>query len=549
MNHGRNPNPPRAARSRCARELAGLIALALLLASVTPPPAGAAKAEKGKAKSAPAAKAKPAAAPKHTGLETLEKQVRSFTIANGLQFILVERHDAPVFSFATVVNAGAANDQIGTTGIAHMMEHMAFKGTEIVGTKDYAGEAPLLADEEKGWDALIAERRKGAKADSVRLASLDVSFKKAQEQAREKVVSNGYTTVIEQNGGRGVNAFTSNDATVYFYSLPSNRFELWALMEGGRMAHPVFREFYKERDVVYEERRLRYESSPTGRLFLEFVTAAFQAHPYGFGGIGFPSDLKSFSRTEGEEFYRRNYVAKNMCVAVVGDVKEEEAKASAERYWSDLSDAQAPPPLDTVEPEQKAERRVILEDPAQPFIFIGWHCPAATDPTFPAYQALGSLLGGGDFARLNKRLVKEKKIAVEVQATPGFPGQKYPNLFILVVVPAAGQDPLAVEKEVYAALDSVRSTGFTEEELDGYKVRTRAQKIGIAESNSSLALELAQTQEIMGDWREWFRDIERVQALKVEDLTRAMEKTLVKSNRTVGMIVHAASETSAGGGR
>src|SRR5262249_57702299 len=119
-------------------------------------------------------------------------------------------------------------------------------------------------------------------------------------------------------------------------------------------------------------------------------------------------------RREGEDCSRRNYVARNMCVAVVGEVKEEEARASAERYWSDLSDAPAPPPLDTVEPEQKAERRVILEDPAQPFIFIGWHCPAVTDPTYPAYQALGSLLGGGDFARLNKKLVKEKKIAVEL---------------------------------------------------------------------------------------------------------------------------------------
>jgi predicted Zn-dependent peptidase len=294
---------------------------------------------------------------------------------------------------------------------------------------------------------------------------------------------------------------------------------------------------------------MRYESSPTGRLFLEFVTAAFQAHPYGFGGIGFPSDLKSFSRTEGEEFYRRNYVAKNMCVALVGDVKEEEAKANAERYWSDVSDAPAPPALDTVEPEQHAERRVILEDPAQPFLFIGWHCPAATDPSYPAYEALASLLAGGDYARLNKKLVKEKKIAVEVQASPGFPGQKYPNLFVLVVVPAAGQDPLAVEREVYAALDSVKTTGFTDEELDGYKVRTRASKIGTAESNSRLALDLAQTQTLYGDWHEWFREIERVQALKTEDLRNVMEKTLVKSNRTVGMIVHAASETSTGGGR
>lgn len=544
----RHPTDPYAPRPGHALGFACSLAFVLLLAGLAPTAgAQAARATKGATASKPAAKP---AAPRRTGLEALEKQVREFTLGNGLEFIVVERHDAPVFSFATVVNAGAANDQLGTTGIAHMMEHMAFKGTEIIGGKDYAGEAPLLAEEEKRWEDLLAERRKGARADSARLLALEQGFKEAQEKAREKVVSNGFTTMIEQNGGRGVNAFTSNDVTAYFYSLPSNRFELWALMEGGRMAHPVFREFYKERDVVYEERRMRYESSPTGRLFLEFITAAFQAHPYGFGGIGFPSDLKTFSRTEGEEFYRRNYVAKNMCVALVGDVKEEEARSHAESYWSGLSDAPAPPPLDTVEPDQKAERRVILEDPAQPFLFIAWHCPAASDPSFSAYEALGSLLAGGDFARLNKRLVKEKKIAVQVQAGPGFPGQKYPNLFILVVVPAAGQDPLVVEKEVYEALDEVKASGFSAEELDGYKVRARAQKITAAESNSGLALQLAQSQILFGDWREWFRDLERVQALKVEDLKSVMEKTMLRSNRTVGMIVSSRTEpASSGGGR
>jgi predicted Zn-dependent peptidase len=528
-------------------------ALALLLAALAPggpaaaaKSAPAAKAATAKSAKSPAAKTAPS---KHTGLESLEKSIQDFTLPNGLEFILVERHDAPVFSFATVVNAGSANDQIGTTGIAHMMEHMAFKGTEIVGTRDYAAEAPLLAAEEKGWEALIAERRKGARADSARLAALDKSFKEAQDKARVPVVSNGFTSVIEQNGGRNVNAFTSNDITAYFYSLPSNRFELWALMEGGRLAHPVFREFYKERDVVYEERRMNYESSPSGRLLLEFITAAFQAHPYGFGGIGFPSDLKSFSRTEGEEFYRKYYVAKNMVVALAGDVTAADAKKYAERYWSDIPDGPAPPPIDTVEPEQKAEHRVILEDPAQPIIFIGWHCPAGTDPSYPAYEALGSLLAGGDFARLNKKLVKEKKIAVQVEATTGFPGQKYPNLFALVVVPAAGQDPVAVEQEVYAALDSVKTTGFTEEELEGYKVRTRAAKIATAESNSRLALELAQAQTLYGDWHEWFRDIERSQALRVSDLRSAMDRTLRKSNRTVAMIVNPKPEANAGGGR
>ena len=175
-----------------------------------------------------------------------------------------------------------------------------------------------LEAEDRAWDALITERRRGMHADTARLASLERTFAEAQERSRAQVESNEFTRLLEQAGAQGLNASTGVDYTNYYYSLPSNRLELWALLEGSRMAFPVFREFYRERDVVIEERRMRYESSPNGRLILEFITAAYQAHPYGFGGIGHTSDLKSFSREEGDEFFKKHYVAKNMVVSVVG---------------------------------------------------------------------------------------------------------------------------------------------------------------------------------------------------------------------------------------
>jgi predicted Zn-dependent peptidase len=500
------------------------------------------------AKGAPAAKG--AAAAPRTGLENLERQIQSFTLANGLRFIVVERHAAPVFSFETVVNSGSAADGLGTTGLAHMMEHMAFKGTAIVGTKDYAAEQPLLEREEAAFGAVLEERRRGAHADSTRLRSLEKSFADAQTASHALVVSNEFQKVIEQAGAQNWNASTHTDFTDYFYSLPSNRLELWALMEGGRMGHPVFREFYKERDVVYEERRMRTESSPIGRLIDEFIHASYVAHPYGFGGIGYPSDLKSFTRTQGEEFFRRHYVAKNMTVAIVGDVTTTEVKAVAEKYFGDLSDAPLPPPIDTVEPEQRAERRVILEDAAQPLVFIGWHVPAATDPRYPAYEALADLLGGGDWARLQKTLVKEKKIAVRIQCGTGFPGEKYPNQLVVLVVPASGQDPLKVEQAVYDALDEVRTTRpLTDEELAGYKVRVRADKIETATDNAQLAGTLAQAQALYGDWHEFFRGQERVQALTTADLMDALKRSLLRSNRTVGLIVNPAPAAAGQGGR
>lgn len=526
-----SPVVPRASR----RIVTAAIAAAVLLGGFAPAEAAKQAAKGG----TPAIK---------TGLETLERQVQEFVLPNGLRFLVVERHDAPVFSFQTLVNAGSANDGLGTTGIAHMMEHMAFKGTAIVGTKDYAAEKPLLEAEEQAWDALLNERRKGAKADTAKLAALEKAFAAAQENARSVVVSNEFQKIIESAGGQNWNAFTGDDVTGYFYSIPSNRLELWALMEAGRMAHPVFREFYKERDVVYEERRMRYESSPLGRLLLEFIQASYVAHPYGTGGIGHPSDLKTFSRTEGDEYFKRHYVAKNMTVAIVGDVTLPEVRRVADRYWSTLSDAPPPPPIDTVEPEQKAERRVILEDAAQPVLAMGWHVPAGTDKRFPAYQALADLIGGGDHARLNKILVKEKKIATQLQCLAGFPGLRYPNQFIVFVVPAAGQDPLELEKLVYQALDEIQtSKPFTAEELEGYKVRIKAQKIAAAESNSSLCGELAQAQSLYGDWREFFREQERVQSLTPQDLLDAMKTTMVRSNRTVGMIVNPAQAANEGG--
>ena len=528
-----------------ARILGRAFGVAVVLAWLGATPAAAQKSapRSGGAKSSAA---KPAPS---TGLENLERQVSDFTLPNGLKFIVVERHQAPVFSFETVVGAGSANDQVGTTGLAHMMEHMAFKGTDVVGTTDYSAEKPLLAAEETAWSALLTERRRGAKADTTKLASLQKAFDDSQARSLKYVDSNASTRILEAAGAQNINAFTADDITAYFYSMPSNRLELWALMSAGTFSRPVFREFYKERDVVYEERRMRTESSPVGRLIDEFIHASYVAHPYGFGGIGHPSDLKSFSRTQGEEYFRKYYVAKNLVTAIVGDVTTEDVKRLADKYFSGLSSAPKPPPIDTQEPPQHAERRVILEDSAQPILVIGWHIPASTDPESPACKALADLLAGGDYARLNKALVKERKIATQVSAFTGFPGERYPNQLVLFIVPASGQDPEVVEKAVYGVLDSIAVKPFTDEELAGYKVRMRAKKIEAAEDNASLAGELAQAQDMYGDWHEFFRESERVQALQPADLMNAMKAHLVRLNRTVGMIVNPAPTDAKGGAK
>src|SRR5436190_1820956 len=330
---------------------------------------------------------------------------------------------------------------VGASGLAHMMEHMAFKGTPWVGTRDAAAERPLLEAEERAYTALAAERRRGARSDSTRLRRLETEFAAARDAADATVETDEFSRILERAGGQNVNAFTSSDVTAYMYSLPSNRLELWAAMEGGRLAHPVFRQFYHERDVVIEERRMSTESSPFGRLAEAFVSEAFTVHPYRFGTIGLPADLQSLSRTAGEAFFHRYYVASNMTIAVVGDVTLAELRALAERYFNDIPAGPKPPAVTAVEPEQSAARRTVLTDAAQPILMMGWHIPASSDPHYVVYTALADLLGGSDYARFQRALVRDKGLSVNEETTIGFPGERFPCMWGLLSIPAGGVAP------------------------------------------------------------------------------------------------------------
>src|SRR5712692_3106512 len=256
-------------------------------------------------------------------LKDFEKKVTEFTLANGLHFLVIERHEAPVVSFHTYVNAGSADVPGGRTGLAHMFEHMAFKGTPAIGTKNWTEEKKALDGIEAVYERLEAERNKGLHADSQKVAALEADLKGAIEKADTLVEMNEYDRIVESNGGEGMNAGTAEDSTNFFYSFPANRIELWFLLESERFLRPVFREFYKERDVVKEERRLG-ESEPIGRLFEQFGATAFTAHPYHHPTIGWMSDLDSFSATDARKFYDTYYAPSNMTVTVVGDVKASE---------------------------------------------------------------------------------------------------------------------------------------------------------------------------------------------------------------------------------
>lgn len=469
-------------------------------------------------------------------LASFEKRTTVKKLDNGLTLIVVERPTAPVFSYATWVNVGSANEVPGITGLAHMFEHMAFKGTEKIGTKDYTAESAALKKVEDTYAVYDRERRRETGRDDAKVAAAEKAWKDAIAEADKYVQTDEFSQVIDRAGGVGTNAFTSSDQTVYFYSMPANRFELWAYLESDRFLHPVFREFYKERDVVTEERRMRTESSPVGRLLEQFLATAFIAHPYGFPTVGWPSDLKSFSATDAVNFFHKNYVPSNMVIAVVGDVKASEALPVMETYFGRLPNSPKPEPLRTVEPPQKAEKTVVLHETAQPFFLEGFHRPAATDPDSEVYDVISMLMSTGRTSRLYKSLVRDKKIAAFAQGFNGFPGEKYPNLFTFIAATTKGHTPAEIQVAIDEEINALKNEDVKPEELQSVKTRAKAQLIRQLDSNSGLALQMAAYQTLFGDWRELFRSVDRIDKVTASDVRRVANAMFVPSNRTIAYI-------------
>jgi predicted Zn-dependent peptidase len=471
-------------------------------------------------------------------LSTFEEKVTTFTLDNGLEFVVVEQHDAPVASFATYADVGAVDEPQGKTGLAHMFEHMAFKGTTSIGTKNIEKEMEVLRRQEELYLKLRRERAKGPQADSARIAELEKTFKEAQKEAESYVKDGEFENLLEREGATGINAYTSADATVYFYSLPANKAELFFALEADRFANPVLREFYTERDVVMEERRQRYESAPFGRLRETFRTVAFKAHPYGEPGIGHMSDIKNLSRTDAKQFFEKYYNAGNLTIGIAGDVDPERMRELAEKYFRRLPEGEEPMPVTTKEPDHRGERRVVIREQTQPLFMIGYLRPSMFSPDDPVYDVLADVLTEGRTSRLHRKLVETEK-ALFVNAFNGYPGEKYQNQFVILGGPNQGVSIDSVEQTLYDELERIKQEGITEEELERAKTRARSKLIGGLGSNDGLARRFARTEALMGDWRHIFRRLDEIQSVTAADVQRVAKETFTRENRTVALITNA----------
>ncbi|MBI4164383.1 MAG: insulinase family protein, partial [Acidobacteria bacterium] len=300
--------------------------------------------------------------------------------------------------------------------------------------------------------------------------------------------------------------------------------------------HPVMREFYRERDVVFEERRMRTDNSPTGRLFEQFLAEAYTAHAYGRPVVGWASDLQAFSATDAINFYHRNYVPSNIIVTVVGDVKPGEVFPVVEKYFGRIPAAPPPEPLRTKEPLQNSDREVTLREASQPWYIEGYHKPSARDKDEAVFDAIQDLMSNGRVSRLYRALVRDKKIAAFAGGFNDFPGPKYPNLFVFYAASTPGHNPDELQAAIQEEIERLKNADISDEELKMIKTRARANLIRGLADNEGLAQQLGTMQALFGDWRELFKQVDNLEKVTKADIRRVANATFVDSNRTSARI-------------
>lgn len=537
--------------------------------------------------------------------QTLEDKVGEFELENGMKFLVVERHEAPVVFCAVAFDVGAIYERPGITGISHLLEHMLFKGTEVVGTRDYKKEVAYLQEEDRlaeearailleiePWRAaffdahateliaslseedrnvigtdraleleMLVEMLKergpttemlaigGLVADGevdyfdryVALKTAEMLLYDAMAEHRELIVSNELWETYVNNGSRMLNAGTGNDNTFYFSYLPANRLELFMLVESDRLANAVFREYYTERDVVMEERRMS-ENDPEDVLWESFMATAYTASQYGVPVLGWMSDLKTITRADLQAYYDRYYTPNNALGIFVGDVDVAQVERLARKYFGRIERGPDLPPLTTREPKQQGERRVVVKQDAKPALAIGYHVPAMPHPDAYALSAADAILAAGRTSRFYTRVFEEKGLTRTAPTIWVGPGDRLDPLFVIEADPKSPHTLEEVEAAVLEELERLKVEPVSARELERLWNTTEADLVRSLGSNVGLAFRVGLAAATRGDWRTILTDMERLRGVTPDDIMRVASEYFTEENRTVGWLVETAGE-------
>lgn len=467
---------------------------------------------------------------------TLQSKVELYKLSNGMTFLLVPRKGAPVFTGYIRVKVGGADEKPGMTGIAHMLEHMAFKGTPTIGTRNYPEERKILDEIEK-VGIRLSELTRNNQGNSDEAKKMRGEMKVLQKKAEVFVVKDEYSRAFTKNGGTEFNATTSKDITSYFVVLPINKLKLWAYLTSETLKHPVFREFYQERDVVMEERRMRVDDDPFGKNYEEFLKTAFEKSPYKDPTIGYEKDIAALTATDLKNFYNIYYVPQNMVGAVVGDINVAQTKQILTQFFGSIPKGPNPPALVEDEPPQKQEKREAVSFNARPQVMIGYHKPTIPHHEDYVFDMISQVLCEGRTSRLYKELVEKQKIAQSVACDNGTPGARLDNLFFIYATALGQHNVSDLEKGIDQQIEILKNELVSKEELERAKNQLISEQLFKMSSNFGLAESLTYFQSVAGDWKYLIDHPKMLEKITPEEIREAVRKYLVKSNRSVSALI------------
>ncbi len=461
----------------------------------------------------------------------LRQIVVEHRLQNGMKFLLVRRPGVPVFAAYVRVKAGGADEQPGKTGLAHLFEHLAFKGTPVVGARDWEKERPILLEIARLGEEIV-QLEQVEPRDAARIQALEARISELSAKERSLEDENAMLSLLLRNGGIDVNASTDKDMTSYYVSLPSNRLELWALLEASRLAAPVPRDFYAERAVVMEERRERVESTPAGALFEELAGVAFSASPYRWPTVGYAADLESLTVHDALLFHREHYAPANAVAALVGDLDLDHTRAVLDRTFGAIPPRPLPRVPPSREPPQVAERRSTLYFEAAPQVAVAFHKPTLPARDDYVFDVLEILLTEGRASRLYRTLVTERQIAADVYATT-MPGARLPHLFVVGATALGDHGPEELERAILDELDRLQEAPVTEAELAMVRAKLDASFSREIATDQGLAEGLTFFEVLAGDWRYLADHRSQIASITAEDVRRVARTYFVPENRTV----------------
>ena len=492
--------------------------------------------------------------------EAQQLPVTEKKLNNGMRLLLVPRHDEPRVAGGWVAHVGSSNERPGITGIAHLFEHMMFKGTPTIGTKNYQRDQELITEQEEIRSQMREEERKiramyrrgeiddPQKPENMtpRWRELDKQFEKLVQEQRDLLVKNEFDKIYSARGGSEMNAFTSEDMTGYFISVPANKLELWMWMESERLYHPVFREFYAERDVVFEERRMRTESTPLGKFAETFESIFWESHPYQWPVVGWPSDIPSISKAQADDFYGIYYAPQNITAILVGDFDPDKASGMVEEYFGRIpAGAKEAPDVVTLEVKQPAEKRMNAEADTNPQVEISWHTvPFGHKDSYPL-RVLAQLLSTRT-GRFYKSMVLGKEVATDTYAQQD--SKKWAGSFEAGGEVREGHTPEEIENEIYAVLDNLKNEEVPEHELQKVKNAFAANEFRKLGSNFAILMQLIHY-DGLGNWKEINEAGPKLQAVTAADLKRVANAYFTKENRAVAIYTRKKSSPNSDAGK